>query len=91
MKTKIEVKGKYHLNVDETIKLLETFIVPNYPEFQFVVRKSEASDSIYIEIYNKKKRKILRISDHYLDAGLSYCIVNHSTKKIKIIRYIINT
>ena len=82
MKKEIKDKTKYVLNVEETERLLNNYIVPEYSEFAFMVRKSEKSNSVYIYIENENKHKIIRISDHPHETHLKSCVVGPKTKKI---------
>ena len=91
MKKDIKDKSKYVLNVEETEKLIKHYIAPEYSEFVFTVRKSENSNSIYIEIEDENKHKIIRISDHPHETHLSSCVVGPRTKKRTVISYISNS
>ena len=90
MKREIKDRTKYSLNVEETERLIKNYITPEYSEFNFFVRQSDNSNSIYIVIENENRHKVIRISDHPHETHLKSCLVGSQTKKITIIRYISN-
>lgn len=73
---------KYKLDVDETIKILDKFIKPNYDTVSYNVRMSNISPSIYIELSYRNKTRLVRLSNH--PDPNNHLILNYVGKQTKV-------
>lgn len=79
------ILNKYFtLNIEETNKVLNTYIKPYYKDITYVVRKSEISNSIYVDFYKDGVRKGVRLSDHPINT-MRYNYISKRTRYKKVV------
>ena len=74
----------FKLTVDETNKVLNTYIKPYYKDISYTVRQSDVSKSIYVDFYKNGVRKGVRLSDHPINT-MRYNYISKRTRYNKIV------
>ena len=84
MKIKVVNNRHFKLTVEDTEFVLNQYIRPNYSYHDFMVKKSEKTNSIYIYVFYDNKRYTIRLSDHPHEF-LRYNHITPSTKIHKVV------
>lgn len=90
MKIKVVNNRCFTLSVEDTEFVLNTYIKPLYPDHNFMVKKSNSTNSIYIFIEYEGQRTSVRLSNHP-NSYLKYHYISPNTKVVKIVRIIVNS
>lgn len=92
MKIKVIKNRRFKLTPEDTIYVIDTYIRPAFPDHSFEVRKSQTSNSIYIDITYFDAKKKIRLSDHpNTKVQLTYHYVSPNTRIQKIIAIFVNS
>lgn len=74
----------FKLTIEETEKVLNSYIKPYYKDITYNVRKSDISNSIYVDFYKDGIRKGVRLSDHPIDT-MKYNYISKRTRYKKVV------
>lgn len=79
----------FKLTIEETEKVLNSYIKPYYKDITYTVRKSDVSDSIYVDFYKNGVRRSVRLSDHPIKT-MRYNYISKRTRYSKVVSIFIN-
>lgn len=78
------------MTVEHTNNIINSVIKKQFSCYDFIVRKSDRSNSVYIDIFYCGTKHTLRISDHKAKNIIKSTIVKKNTSDELIIRTIVN-
>ena len=86
-----KLQQKFTLNKGNVEYVVNTYIKQDFRNYNFIIRKSEWSNSIYIDVldkYIKEKMGKIRISDHIATPNLKPHLIKNNTRYNKVVNMI---
>lgn len=77
----------YRFTAEHTQAIIDNYIKPSHKDIKYVVRESNTSSSIYVQLFKNNIRKTVRFADHP-GKTLKYNYISKRTKVKKVVAVI---